>query len=100
MKINVVSNLLGHKDVSTTYGIYRHMVPQEMDEAAEAIGKVRRGGVGRRYISIGDGGGFTEDGISSADIDMVYNICVAVYDLSKLTSFNYPKCSGRLFIPP
>jgi len=44
VKINVVSNLLGHKDVSTTYGIYIHMVPQEMDEAAEAIGKVMLGG--------------------------------------------------------
>jgi integrase len=44
VKINVVSNLLGHKDVSTTYGIYIHMVPQEMDEAAEAVGKVMLGG--------------------------------------------------------
>jgi integrase len=43
VKINVVSNLLGHKDVSTTYGIYVHMVPQELDEAAEAIGKVMLG---------------------------------------------------------
>jgi site-specific recombinase XerD len=44
VKINVVSNLLGHKDVSTTYGIYIHMVPLELDEAAEAIGKVMLGG--------------------------------------------------------
>ncbi len=44
VKINVVSNLLGHKDVSTTYGIYIHMIPQELDEAAEAIGKVMLGG--------------------------------------------------------
>jgi len=28
----------------TTYVIYVHMVPQEMDEAAEAVGKVMLGG--------------------------------------------------------
>jgi site-specific recombinase XerD len=37
MKINVVSNLLGHKDVYTTYGIYIHMVPQELEEAIEKV---------------------------------------------------------------
>jgi integrase len=40
IKINVVSKLLGHKDVSTTYNIYIHMIPQELDEAAEAVGRV------------------------------------------------------------
>ncbi len=42
--VSLFVNLLGHKDVSTTYGIYIHMVPQELDEAAEAIGKVMLGG--------------------------------------------------------
>jgi integrase len=40
VKINVVSKLLGHKDVSTTYNIYIHLIPQELDEAAEAVGRV------------------------------------------------------------
>ena len=43
IKINVVSKLLGHKDVATTYDIYVHMIPQEMDDAAEAVGKVMLG---------------------------------------------------------
>jgi site-specific recombinase XerD len=43
-KINVVSKLLGHKDVATTYKIYIHMIPEEMDEAADAVGKVMMGG--------------------------------------------------------
>ncbi len=44
IKINVVSKLLGHKDVSTTYKIYIHMIPEEMDEAVDAVGKVMMGG--------------------------------------------------------
>ncbi len=39
-QINVISKLLGHKDVATTYNIYIHMIPKELDEAAEAVGKV------------------------------------------------------------
>lgn len=38
VKINVVSKLLGHKDVSTTYDIYIHMVPEDLDETTAAIG--------------------------------------------------------------
>jgi hypothetical protein len=38
----VVSKLLGHKDVATTYKI--HMIPEEMDEAVDAVGKVIMGG--------------------------------------------------------
>jgi site-specific recombinase XerD len=38
----VVSKLLGHKDVATTYKIYIHMIPEEMDEAVDAVGKVIR----------------------------------------------------------
>jgi len=40
VKINVVSKLLGHRDVQTTYNIYIHMVPEELDEAAEAVGGI------------------------------------------------------------
>jgi integrase len=40
IKINVVSKLLGHKDVATTYKI--HMIPEEKDEAVDAVGKVIR----------------------------------------------------------
>ena len=43
IKINVVSKLLGHKDVATTYKIYIHMIPEEMDEAVDAVGKVMMG---------------------------------------------------------
>jgi hypothetical protein len=43
IKINVVSKLLGHKDVATTYEIYIHMIPEEMDEAVDAVGKVMMG---------------------------------------------------------
>jgi site-specific recombinase XerD len=43
IKINVVSKLLGHKDVATTYKIYIHMIPEEMDEAVNAVGKVMMG---------------------------------------------------------
>jgi site-specific recombinase XerD len=43
IKINVVSKLLGHKDVATTYKIYIHMIPEEMDEAVDAVGKVMLG---------------------------------------------------------
>ena len=44
IRINVVSKLLGHKDVATTYKIYIHMIPEEMDEAVDAVGKVMMGG--------------------------------------------------------
>jgi site-specific recombinase XerD len=43
IRINVVSKLLGHKDVATTYKIYIHMIPEEMDEAVNAVGKVMMG---------------------------------------------------------
>lgn len=43
IRINVVSNLHEQKDVSTTCGIYIHMVPQELDEAADAVEKVMMG---------------------------------------------------------
>ena len=43
IRINVVSKLLGHKDVATTYKIYIHMIPEEMDEAVDAVGKVIMG---------------------------------------------------------
>ena len=39
IRINVVSKLLGHKDVATTYKIYIHMIPEEMDEDVDAVGK-------------------------------------------------------------
>jgi hypothetical protein len=45
IRINVVSKLLGHKDVATTYKIYIHMIPEEMDEAVDAVGKVMMGGI-------------------------------------------------------
>ena len=35
--------LLGQKDVATTYMIYIHMIPEEMDEAVDAVGKVMMG---------------------------------------------------------
>ena len=44
IRINVVSKLLGHKDVATTYKIYIHLIPEEMDEAVDAVGKVMMGG--------------------------------------------------------
>jgi site-specific recombinase XerD len=44
IRINVVSKLLGHKDVATTYKIYIHMIPEELDEAVDAVGKVMMGG--------------------------------------------------------
>ena len=44
IKINVVSKLLGHKDVAATYKICIHMIPEEMDEAVDAVGKVMMGG--------------------------------------------------------
>jgi len=43
IRINVVLKLLGHKDVATTYKI--HMIPEEMDEAVDAVGKVMMGEV-------------------------------------------------------
>jgi site-specific recombinase XerD len=42
IEINVVSKLLGHKDVATNYKIYIHMIPEEKDEAVDAVGKVIR----------------------------------------------------------
>jgi site-specific recombinase XerD len=43
VKIDVASKLLEHKYVATTYDIYIHMIPQEMDDAAEAVWKVLLG---------------------------------------------------------
>ena len=43
IKINMVSKLLGQKDVATTYKIYIHMIPEGMDEAVDAVGKVMMG---------------------------------------------------------
>lgn len=43
VKINVVSKLLGHKDVQTTYNLYIHMIPQEMEDAIAAVGEMYLG---------------------------------------------------------
>jgi integrase len=45
VKIKVVSELLGHKDVSTTYDIYIHLIPEELDESTRTIGDSLIGGV-------------------------------------------------------
>jgi hypothetical protein len=48
----VVSKLLGHKDVATTYKIYIHLIPEEMDEAVDAVGKVMMATVCRLRMSL------------------------------------------------
>ena len=37
LSINVVSESMGHSDVSTTLGVYRHVMPQERRELARRM---------------------------------------------------------------
>ncbi len=45
VNIKVASETLGHADITTTLGIYRHVLPHQQDAAADAMDRLFGGGI-------------------------------------------------------